>query len=112
MRKATIATLAGAALALASCQSTTGGIDTAIRNNLPATCRLIQTGYDAFAVIALTGNIKPATVRKVETAYAATQLACANPENVTAANALIIAAGAYATITVALKEAKAVEARP
>lgn len=111
MRKATIITLAGASIALASCQST-AGIDKAIRENLPQTCRMIQTGYDAFSVVALTGNIKPATIRKVNAAYASTQVACANPENVTVANALIIAAGAYATITVALKEAKAVEAAP
>lgn len=100
--------LTAAALSLASC-TTSGSIDSAIRNNLPQTCRMIQTGYDAFAVVALTGNIKASTVRKVEAAYTSTQVACANPENVTAANALIIAAGAYATITVALKEAKNVE---
>lgn len=100
--------VAATGLLVASC-TTSGSIDTAIRNNLPQTCRMIQTGYDAFSVVALTGDIKASTVRKVEAAYASTQVACANPDNVTAANALIIAAGAYATITVALKEAKAHE---
>lgn len=101
-------TMAAVAVGLSAC-TTSGSIDNAIRNNLPATCRMIQTGYDAFSIVAAAGNIKAATVRKVEAAYASTQVACANPGNVTAANALIIAAGAYATITVALKEAKNVE---
>lgn len=109
MRKAHIATLVGAAIALASCQST-AGVDAAIRQNLPTTCRMIQTGYEAFALVAATGNVRASTVRKVEAAYGGVQVACADPENVTVANALIIAAGAYLTISTALKEAKAVEA--
>lgn len=100
--------VAATGVLVAGC-TTSGSIDTAIRNNLPQTCRMIQTGYDAFSVVALTGNIRQSTVRKVEAAYQSTQVACANPENVTAANALIIAATAYATITVALREAKNVE---
>lgn len=104
MRNLGIAIAMSGALALSACQ-TTAGIDQTIRDNLPQTCRLIQTGYDAFSIVAMTGNVKLATVRKVDAAYQASQVACANPEGVTVANALIIAAGAYATITVALREA-------
>lgn len=100
--------LTAAALSLASCQ-TSGSIDTAIQTNLPKTCNLIDTAHAAFVAASVSGNIKPATVRKENAAYEAVQVICDDPSSVTAANALVLVATAYATISLALKEAKNVE---
>lgn len=103
-----LAVLPAVALALSAC-TTTSDIDTAIRNNLPKTCNLIETAYAAFSTVASTGNIKAATVAKVDRAYDATRMVCADPANVTVANALIIAANAYVIIAGGLREARTVE---
>lgn len=95
-------------LALASC-TTTGSIDSAIRNNLPRTCNLIQTGHAAFVAASASGKIKARTIAKEAAAYEGVMTVCANPEGVTAANALVVAATAYAQISLALKEAKNVQ---
>jgi hypothetical protein len=100
-----IIVLAAAALSLAAC-TTTSKIDTAIQKNLPQVCSAAATAHSAFVVVASTGNIKPATVRKEAAAYSALQAICAAPESVTAATALVRAAEAYAAITIALREAK------
>lgn len=100
--------LALCAIALSACQ-TTADIDTAIQKNLPQICSAAATGHSAFIIVASTGNIKPATVRKEAAAWAALDTVCKDPSRVTAATALVIAAEAYATITIALREAKAVE---
>ncbi len=97
--------LAAAALSLASC-TTTSKLDTAIQKNLPQICSAAATAHSAFVVVANTGNLKPATVRKEAAAYSALQAVCAVPESVTAATALVKAAEAYAAITIALREAK------
>ena len=99
-----IAILAVAALSLASC-TTTGSIDTAIKQNLPRTCSLIQTAHAAFVAASAAGDIKASTIRKEAAAYEGAMVVCADPEHVTAANALVLAATAYATISLALKEA-------
>lgn len=95
-------------LALASC-TTTGSIDSAIRQNLPRTCNLIQTAHVAFVAASASGKIKARTIAKEEAAYAGVMTICADPEGVTAANALVIAATAYAQISIALKEARNVK---
>lgn len=102
------AILAAAAVALSAC-TTTGSIDAAIQKNLPATCNLIQTGHAAFIAASASGNIKPATIRKEQAAYDGAMVICSDPKSVTAANALVLAATAYATISLALKEAKAAQ---
>jgi hypothetical protein len=103
-----VAILCAAAVALSAC-TTTGSIDTAIKKNLPATCNLIQTGHAAFIAASASGNIKASTIRKEAAAYEGAMVVCADPENVTAANALVLAATAYATISLALKEADNVD---
>jgi len=96
-----------AALALSSCTSSdVGKIDTAIQQNLPKACQTLETAHLAFTAIALSGSIKPATVNKEAAAYAGVQTICANPSNVNAADALVLVATAYATVAIALKEAK------
>ena len=97
--------LAATAVGLSAC-TTTGSIDTAIKANLPRTCSLIQTAHAAFVAASVAGGIKPSTIRKEDAAYAGAMVVCADPENVTAANALVLAATAYATISLALKEAR------
>ncbi|MDX3929085.1 MAG: cell wall anchor protein [Shinella sp.] len=99
--------VAAAAFVLSAC--TTTSIDTAIQNNLPKTCALIQTAHAAFVAASASGNIKPATIRKEAAAYDGALVICANPESVTAANALVLAATAYATVSLALKEARAAQ---
>lgn len=100
-----LAIMAAAALSLASC-TTTGSIDTAIKANLPRTCGLIETTHAVFLAASVSGNIKTSTIRKEQAAYDGAALICADPQNVNAANALVLAATAYATISLALKEAR------
>ncbi|MGK6313738.1 cell wall anchor protein [Neorhizobium sp. DT-125] len=102
------AILAAAAVALSAC-TTTGSIDTAIKNSLPKTCALIQTAHAAFVAASASGNIKASTIRKEAAAYEGVQVICADPGSVTAANALVVAATAYATVSLALKEARAAQ---
>ncbi|RVH49323.1 cell wall anchor protein [Sinorhizobium meliloti] len=97
-----------AALSLASC-TTTGSIDTAIKNSLPKTCALLETAHAAFIAASASGNIKPSTVAKEKAAYDGVRVICADPGSVTAANALVVAATAYATVSLALKEARAAQ---
>lgn len=93
------------ALSLAGC-TTTGSIDTAIQANLPRTCQLIDTAHAVFVAASAAGGIKASTIRKEQAAYDGVAVICADPRNVTAANALVLAATAYATISIALKEAR------
>jgi len=83
---------------------TTTSIDTAIQQSLPKTCALIETTHVAFLTVAATGEVSEKTVKREQAAYDSAMLVCADPSNVTAANALIIAAQAYVIITQALKE--------
>ncbi|WP_085033948.1 cell wall anchor protein [Ensifer aridi] len=98
-----------AALSLASCTTTTGSIDTAIKASLPKTCALLETAHAAFVAASASGNIKAKTIAKEKAAYDGVQVICADPGSVTAANALVVAATAYATVSLALREAKAAE---
>lgn len=99
--------VAAAALGLSGCQ-TTGSIDTAIKNSLPKTCALLETAHAAFVAASASGNIKASTIAKEKAAYDGVRVICADPSSVTAANALVVAATAYATVSLALKEARAV----
>lgn len=95
-----------AALALSGCTTT---LDTTIQQNLPKICSVAATAHSAFIIVASTGDVKPSTVAKEAAAFDALQIVCENPEGVTASNALVIAAQAYATITLALREARNVQ---
>lgn len=101
----TIAILAALALGLSACQSSTN-IDSAIQSNLPRTCALINTAHAAFVAASISGRIPKKTVRREAAAYAGVQAICANPETATASDALVLAAQAYATISLSLKDAK------
>lgn len=96
---------AAAALTLSSC--TTTGLDNTIQANLPKTCALLDTAHAAFVAASASGNIPARTVAKELAAYEGVAVICANPSSVTAANALVVVATAYATVSLALKEAKA-----
>lgn len=104
-----IAILCAAAISLASCTTTGGSVDDAIKANLPRTCNLLQTAHAAFVAASASGSIKEATIRKEAAAYEGAMVVCADPANVTAANALVLAAQAYATVSLALKEARAAQ---
>jgi len=95
---AAVATLAG-------CQAT-ANVDSTIQSNLPRTCALIETSHAAFAVLAATGQISRKTANAEMAAYTSTRAICANPQSATAADALITAASAYATISSALGSAR------
>jgi len=97
--------VSAAAFVLSAC-TTTGSIDTAIKTSLPKTCALLETAHAAFIAASASGNIKAATIAKEKAAYDGVRVICADPGNVTAANALVVAATAYATISLALKEAQ------
>lgn len=94
----------GAAFALSAGQ-TTGSIDT----SLPKTCALIETAHAAFVAASAAGNIKASIIRREKAAYDGVQVICADPNNVTAASALVLTATAYATVSLAMREAKAAE---
>lgn len=98
--------VSAAAFVLSACTTTTGSIDTAIKNSLPKTCALLETAHAAFIAASVSGNIKASTVAKEKAAYDGVRVICADPGSVTAANALVVAATAYATISLALKEAQ------
>ncbi|WP_063891453.1 hypothetical protein [Sinorhizobium sp. GL28] len=89
--------------------TTTGSIDTTIKNNLPKTCALLETAHTAFLAASASGNIKTSTIVKEKAAYDGVRVICADPGSVTAANALVLAATAYATVSLALKEARAAQ---
>ncbi|MDX0438877.1 cell wall anchor protein [Sinorhizobium medicae] len=108
MRSLIIASAASACLMLASCTAT-GSLDTAIKNSLPKTCALLETAHAAFIAASASGNIKAKTLAKEKAAYDGVRVICADPGGVTAANALVVAATAYATVSLALREAKAAE---
>ncbi|WP_104664915.1 cell wall anchor protein [Ensifer adhaerens] len=97
--------VAAAALGLSGCQ-TTGSIDSAIKNSMPKTCALLETAHAAFVAASASGNIKASTIAKEAAAYNGVRVICADPGSVTAANALVVVATAYATISLALKEAQ------
>lgn len=98
---------AAAALALSGCATT--GFDNTVRDNLPQACNLLQSVHAAFTVIAATGDLSPSLVRKENAAYLGVSVFCDDPSRVTAGNALVLVAGAYAIITVALRDAEAVQ---
>ncbi len=97
--------VSAAALVLSAC-TTTGSIDTAIKNSLPKTCALLETAHAAFVAASVSGNIKASTIAKEAAAYNGVRVVCADPGSVTAANALVVVATAYATISLALREAQ------
>jgi len=104
--RATLAALAiGAVLSVSACSTT--GLDSTIRDNLPQTCALLESAHTAFVLVAATGRVSAATVRKEAAAYAGVTVFCSDPSRVTTANALVLVAGAYAIVTVALREAEA-----
>jgi hypothetical protein len=96
------------ALGLTSC-TTTGSIDTAIRQSLPQICAAADTGHAVFVAIAASGKIKERTVAKEAAAYSQLVIYCDNKDTATLASTLISAATAYAVIAVALKEARNVQ---
>lgn len=100
--------VSAAAFVLSAC-TTTGSIDTTIKNSLPKTCALLETAHAAFIAASVSGNIKASTIAKERAAYDGVRVICADPSNVTAANALVVAATAYATVSLALKEARAAQ---
>ncbi|KQX24961.1 cell wall anchor protein [Ensifer sp. Root423] len=97
--------VSAAALVLSACTAT-GSIDTAIKTSVPKTCALLETAHAAFIAASVSGNIKASTIAKEKAAYDGVRVSCADPGSVTAANALVVAATAYATISLALKEAQ------
>lgn len=97
--------VSAAALVLSAC-TTTGSIDTTIRDNLPKTCALLETAHAAFIAASASGNIKASTIAKEKAAYDGVRVICSDPGSVTAVNALVVDATAYATISLALKEAQ------
>ncbi|MBZ9653565.1 cell wall anchor protein [Phyllobacterium lublinensis] len=93
-----------AALALSACNTTK--VDETIQKNLPRTCSLINQTHAAFVTVSISGSISVKTVAKEAAAYDSAQKVCADPSSVTASTALVKAAEVYATIAIALREAK------
>lgn len=95
---------AAAALTLSSC--TTTGLDNTIQSSLPKACQLLDVAHAAFTAASASGNIPARTVARELAAYEGVAVICADPSSVTAANALVVVATAYATVSLALKEAR------
>lgn len=91
-------------LALTACVPTES-IDATIKNNLPATCKLVNTAHAAFIAASASGDIKQSTIDKEAAVYAGIKPICDDPASVDASTALVAVATAYATISRALKEA-------
>ncbi|MEJ8308621.1 cell wall anchor protein [Agrobacterium larrymoorei] len=102
------AILAGAALTLASCQST-GSIDSGIRQSLPQICSAGDTAYAVLQPFIAADRLKPKTAAAAEAAYESLQSLCANKGAATLASTLVAASSAYLTISIAVREAKKVE---
>ena len=107
MRMLAPALALAAALSVSACATT--GFDNTVRDNLPKACALLQSVHAAFTVIAATGDLSPSLVRKENAAYLGVSVFCDNPSQVTTGNALVLVAGAYAIIVVALRDAEAVQ---
>lgn len=99
--------LAALALCLPLAACTTTGTDNYIQDKLPQTCALLESAHAAFTIIAATGDLSPSLVRKEGAAYAGVSVFCEDPSRVTASNALVLVAGAYAVVVVALRDAGA-----
>ncbi|HEV7305243.1 cell wall anchor protein [Ensifer sp.] len=91
--------VSAAAIVLSAC--------TTIQNSLPQVCSAATAAHSAFVVVAATGDLKPKLVAKEAAAWAAVEAVCKDPGGITAENALVKAAEAFAAIMRALREAKA-----
>jgi hypothetical protein len=103
-----IAILAVAAVTLSACTST-GSIDSAIQKSLPQICGAADIGYAAYKPLADAGKVKADKALKVDVAYSQIKGYCANASSQTLASTLVAATTAYAVITTALREARAVQ---
>ena len=103
----TLLLTSAACLALSAC--TTTSIETAIQKNLPRTCELIETAHVAFSAVAVTGKISARTVAREAAAYDGVAILCTDPNQATAADAIVRVAQAYVAISTALKEARAAD---
>ncbi len=92
-----------ACLLLPSC-ATTG--DPSFTKNLATACQALDTGHLAFTALTLSGKVRQSTIDKEAAAYRVVRIICTDPSNVTTANALVLVATAYATVAIALKEAR------
>lgn len=106
LRSMVLGLLAVSLLVATGCATTGQDIETALRENMPKTCALIQTGHDAFVIATETGKIDPDLIAREKAAYDGIQVFCENPSGVTLANAPILVARAYVTITFALDTAR------
>lgn len=106
MKRITI--LCVAALSLASC-TTTGSLDSGIRQNLPQICSAGETAYAVLLPFITADRLKPKTAAGAQAAYQSLQTLCANKDTATLASTLVAASSAYLTISIAIREAKRVE---
>lgn len=102
MRALLLAMAAG--VALSGCQ--TDKIDTAIETQLPKVCSDLATADLAFTGFAAVHDVKQSTIAKEIAAYQGAQVICSDPSHTTLANALVLAAQAYAVVASALHDAK------
>ncbi|CAN7329450.1 cell wall anchor protein [Phyllobacterium sp. LjRoot231] len=100
MRRILIASMACLALGVAACTT----LD--LKESLPRTCYLINKAHAAFLIVTTTGDVSQKNIDREAVAYAGIKAVCDNPTSVTPDNALVLAAQAYATITLALRDAK------
>lgn len=101
--------VAVAAFGLSACSTTTGSIDTGIRNSLPQVCSAGETAYAVLQPFIVADRLKPKTAAAAQAAYQSLQALCANKETATLASTLVVASSAYLTISIAVSEAKKVE---
>ena len=100
MRRILTASIACLALGISACTTTD------LANSLTRTCSLIDQAHSAFLIIASTGDVSQKSMEREAGGYAGIKVVCDNPAGVKPENALVLAAQAYATITIALREAK------
>ncbi|MDE1994383.1 MAG: cell wall anchor protein, partial [Rhizobiaceae bacterium] len=67
----------------------------------------LETAHAAFIALSVSADIRKATIIKEAAAYASTRTVCLNPENINVADAVVLAAQAYAAIKSASQQSPA-----
>jgi hypothetical protein len=98
-----IAAAAGIVLSISGCAK----LETVLQRNLPQICREAQADHDAFASIAATGLVAPATVAREGAVYDGIVTICADPDHTSVVDAVTRVADAYQAIKDELKAARA-----
>lgn len=97
-----------ASLLLAGCTAET---DLQVRRVLSQACPAVAQAFEYYAAIEAAGVLSQRTVDRVRLAKSSSDTLCANPETATVASVLTASALVYASVKLAIDEAKAANRR-